>query len=207
MTKNEFLTKLERLLQSCDKKEREKSISYYSEMIDDFIEDGFTEEEATKKVGNPGTIAEQLLSEELVKEKKQVTKGTKIVTGILLVLGCPLWGSLILAGICLIISALLLILSGYILIWCIPIITGSLALASVILSVVSTCGSPFIMPQNLPLGIVQLGVGIVAAGLFLLMGFLTVYVSKYFASVTKMFSEWLHKSVIEKVKGVKIWQN
>lgn len=204
MTKNEFLSKLERLLQSV--KDREKTLSYYGELIDDFIEDGFTEEEAIQKVGKPGDIAEQLLTEELGKEDKQVKKGTKFVVGLLLVLGCPLWASLVLAFFCLLFAALLLVFSGYILIWCIPIITGSLALASVILSSVSTCGSFVIFSQNLALGLVQLGVGIIAAGIFILMGYLTFYLSRYFAKVTKQFSIWLYEICTKRVKEVKAWK-
>ena len=42
MNKIGFLERLENLLQGIDKKERDKAISFYSEMIDDFIEDGLT---------------------------------------------------------------------------------------------------------------------------------------------------------------------
>ena len=39
MRKDEFLSSLERLLRSLKREERNKFLSYYSEMIDDYMED------------------------------------------------------------------------------------------------------------------------------------------------------------------------
>lgn len=49
MNKQEFLERLENLLNKLSPSEREKAILYYSEMIEDFIEDGCTQEEAVIK--------------------------------------------------------------------------------------------------------------------------------------------------------------
>ena len=51
MTKAEFLEQLEQRLLSIGFDERQKTLQYYSEMIDDRIEDGISEDEATESLG------------------------------------------------------------------------------------------------------------------------------------------------------------
>ena len=46
MSKTEFLTELKKALEGLPEEDIEKSLEYYSEMIDDRIEDGLSEEEA-----------------------------------------------------------------------------------------------------------------------------------------------------------------
>lgn len=96
MSKTEFLTRLEKLLKGLSRKERETHLSYYQEMIEDAMEDGCTEAEAVARIGSPGEIAEQILSEQET-PAKPVSAGKKIVIAILLIIGSPLWGSILLA--------------------------------------------------------------------------------------------------------------
>ena len=63
MRKDEFLSSLERLLRSLKREERNKFLSYYSEMIDDYMEDGCGEEEAVGRIGSPGEIAQEILTD------------------------------------------------------------------------------------------------------------------------------------------------
>ena len=97
MSKEEFLGSLNRLLKSLGKSEREKSLSYYNEIIDDYMEDGYTEEQAVEQIGNPGLIAQEILEEQQSQMKAPMSRGTKVLVAVLLVLGFPLWGSLMLA--------------------------------------------------------------------------------------------------------------
>lgn len=53
MKKDEFISSLERLLRSLKREERNRFLSYYSEMIADYMEDGCEEEEAVQRIGNP----------------------------------------------------------------------------------------------------------------------------------------------------------
>lgn len=61
MKKSEFLSSLANKLSALPKNERDKSIGYYSEMIDDRIEDGMSEEEAVSGLGNLDEIAEEIM--------------------------------------------------------------------------------------------------------------------------------------------------
>lgn len=191
MSKEEFLGSLNRLLKSLGKSEREKSLSYYNEIIDDYMEDGYTEEEAVEQIGPPGQIAQEILEEQQTQMKTPMSRGMKGLIAVLLVLGFPLWGSLVLAGFCLVLSAVLLVLSAYIVIWCIPICTGAVSVAGLILSVVSMGGAAVIIFQNSAAGVIQLGVGMSSAGIFILTGLLTWILGKYFVKVTVRFSKWL----------------
>lgn len=198
MSKEEFLQSLERLLKSLSKSEREKSLSYYSEIIDDYMEDGYSEEDAVEQVGNPGVIAQEILEEQEGKEGRQLSGGMKGLIAVLLVLGFPLWGSLMLAGVCLLLAAALMVVSVYIVIWCIPVCTGACSVSSLVLSVVSMGGAAIIVFQNPAAGVIQLGVGMVSAGIFVLFGLLTWVLGKIFVGVTARFSRWLAGIIIRK---------
>lgn len=191
MSKKEFLESLGRLLKSLGKSEREKSLSYYNEIIDDYMEDGYTEEQAVEQIGNPGLIAQEIIEEQRTQTKEPMSRGMKGLIAVLLVLGFPVWGSLVLAGFCIILSAVLLVLSAYIVIWCIPVCTGAASVAGLILSVVSMGGAAIIIFQNPAAGVIQLGVGMSSAGIFILSGLLTWILGKYFVKVTVRFSKWL----------------
>ena len=63
MTKQEFLRELWNRLTELPQEDVEKSLDYYSEMIDDRVEDGLTEEEAVAEIGTAEEVAAQLIAE------------------------------------------------------------------------------------------------------------------------------------------------
>ena len=60
MTKNEFLNILQKNLMNMSENERHHYTEYYSEIIDDSIEDGMSEQEAVASLGNIDGIMEQI---------------------------------------------------------------------------------------------------------------------------------------------------
>ena len=96
MNKQEFLSLLKQKLSKLPKQEIKERITFYSEMIDDRVEEGLSEEEAVLEIGNIDEIADQIISEVSSNEepKKKLTQ-SEIV---LLALGSPLWVPLLLAG-------------------------------------------------------------------------------------------------------------
>ena len=197
MTKKEFLEELEELLIDADEDNKENSITYYDEMIEDFKENGLTEEEAIRKIGEPKDIVKSILGEESI-VYKEVSGKLKILIMVLLILGLPIWGSLLFALVALILGVLMIILCGYVVIWCVPFMVGTFSLGSLVFGVISMIGSFVLMGQNLELGIFQLGFGISSMGLFIALAILTFKISKYFIKATKWFSKWLK----EKTKNV-----
>ena len=95
MTKNEFLTELRAALEGLPEEDIEKSLEYYSEMIDDRIEDGLSEEESVADLGSIEDIRKQIVKDtpitKIIKEKikpKRTLSGLEIT---LLIVGFPLW--------------------------------------------------------------------------------------------------------------------
>ena len=60
MTKREFLIALKACLSGLPKEEIEQQINYYTEMIDDRMEEGLSEEEAVGQIGDLEEIIDQL---------------------------------------------------------------------------------------------------------------------------------------------------
>ncbi|MDU1314797.1 MAG: DUF1700 domain-containing protein [Clostridium septicum] len=192
MTKSTFIDTLRGLLESLNEDECNKFISYYEEIIEDYKESGLTEEEVIKKIGSPQSIAKNILSEEDSININIPSFNSKILNIILLILGFPLWGSLLL-------TVVLLILSAYIIIWCIPFTTGVSSIALLTAALFSIVGSPFMMADVLTVGIVQLGLGIASVGISILLGFITIYLSKKFIVITKQLTFKVFKSFNKKV--------
>ena len=63
MTKTEYISRLTELLSDLDRGYVSSSVQYYTEMIDDRIDDGLTEEEAINAIGSPEETAERIRSE------------------------------------------------------------------------------------------------------------------------------------------------
>lgn len=194
MNKTDFLTRLEKLLKSLDKKERDKHLAYYGELIEDAMEDGCSEAEAVSRIGMPGAIAEEIL-EERQEAPVHTSASRKIVTTVLLILGFPVWGSLALGGIvlalALAVTAALCVAVAYMLIWLVPLVTGAVSLACLLLALISVFGALPVFLGNAPLGVVQFGVGILSAGIFILTALATASLIRYFVNVTASFTHWL----------------
>ena len=189
MRKDEFLSSLERLLRSLKREERNKFLSYYSEMIDDYMEDGCGEEEAVERIGSPGEIAQEILTDREERPAKPTPAWLRVGVIVLLILGSPLWGSLVLAALCCALAAVILVLSAYVVIWCIPVIFGALSVSSLLLALVSTVGSAILLFQDTATGLVQMGAGILSAGIFVVAALITWELGKRFVVVTTKFSK------------------
>ena len=118
MTKQEFINELEEKLKGLPKKESADRVTFYSEMIDDKIEDGLTEQEAVTEIGEIDDIVKQLINEIPLGKiaKESLTKKRSLHTWeiILLILGFPVWLPLL-------ISAVAVVLSLYVSIWAVVI--------------------------------------------------------------------------------------
>ena len=99
MTKDAFLLSLQDKLSCLPREEVFERLNFYSEMIDDRMEEGLSEEEAVAQVGNADEIAAQIVTEISVPaEKKTAKKQRSVWEIVLLVLGAPLWISLLAAA-------------------------------------------------------------------------------------------------------------
>ena len=118
MNKLEFLSRLRAGLSGLPQDDVDERVSFYCEMIDDRVEEGLSEEEAVAQIGDVDAIISQIVAEtpfaKIVKEKvrpKRSLKGWEIA---LLVIGAPVWGSLLIA-------AAAVVFSLYVSVWAIII--------------------------------------------------------------------------------------
>lgn len=114
MNKQTFLSALQEQLKGLSQNDMEKSLEYYSEMIDDQIEDGISEEEAVSAMGAPEEIARQILMDlplpKVVRVKAKPSRPLRVWEIVLLVLGSPVWVPLVL-------TAIILFAVCYMVIW------------------------------------------------------------------------------------------
>lgn len=114
MNKQGFLAVLRQHLQGLPESDIEKSLEYYSESIDDRIEEGMTEEEAVADMEPPAEIARQIFMDmplpKVVKAKARPSRPLRVWEIVLLVVGSPVWVPLAVA-------VILVFLAVYVTIW------------------------------------------------------------------------------------------
>ncbi len=181
MNKVEFLKELEFNLLKMNVSDKNKFITYYDEMISDYIENGMMEEEAVIKIGTPVSIAKELMEDYDSVKLNLPSTGSRVVNIVLTIIGFPLWGSVLL-------SVILLIFSIYILFWCVPFVTGAGCVGLSASAMIGIIGAPFIMSHSFSLGMLQLGLGIASIGISILLGIVTIDLTKKFVILTKKFN-------------------
>ena len=91
MNKQEYLEAIRSRISAMPADDVNRFMDYYSEMIDDRVEDGLSEEEAVADMGSPEAAVEQILEEmpltKLVKEKIKPKHELKAWEVVLIVLG------------------------------------------------------------------------------------------------------------------------
>ena len=195
MTKQLFLNELSAALHGLPREERYRTLRYYDELIDDRMEDGQSEEEAVSGLGEPEQVAREILGE----EEPAVSTGTgrKVWIIILLVLGFPFWGILLLA-------AVIVLLCVYLCLFLPAFVLGVLALASLAGAVVGVAGTPFLILDvglftgGLPAGLFQLGLSVALLGLAVLSALGFYFTGKATAKAGRAIWRWIRRSFSKK---------
>lgn len=121
MNKKEFFMQLRQGLAGLPQAELEERLLFYSEMIEDRIEEGYAEEDAVAAVGSVEEIIAQIVAEiplaTLVKEKIKPQKRLSGWVIALLVLGAPIWFSLLIAAVSVVFSVYVSLWSVIIALW------------------------------------------------------------------------------------------
>ena len=199
MTKADFLQLLERALAQLSDEERQKNLEYYSELLDDMMEEGMTEAEATAKLGSPNQIAQNILQEmplgKLVSTRMKPRSGWTPLAIVLAVVGSPVWVPLLLA-------AVAVVLALFVSIWAL----GFAAVAVVIALAVAVVAAPIIAIRaavlTLPLGLMLLGAGLVLLGLCVLGGLMAVELCKLLWQLTVWLAHKIKGLFIRKEENV-----
>ncbi len=136
MKKTEFLAQLRSRLNQLPPSDVEKTLEYYSEMIDDYIEGGYSPDAAVAKMGSVDSIAAQILAGArnpiygAPVAQKQKKSGLVIL---LIILGFPLWLPLLITAFCLLLTAAIVIVTlAMVLPWSLVVSFGASALGLLI---------------------------------------------------------------------------
>ena len=163
MNKQEFLEQLHNGLSGLPQNDIEEGLTFYSEMIDDRMDEGLSEEEAVSAIGSVDEIVKQVVADiplakiakERIKPKRRLSAGEIV----LLALGSPIWFSLAVA-------AFAVILSLYVSMWAVIIslwaVFGSLVGCAI---GGGAAGVVITFTDSVPSGIAILAAGLVCAGL------------------------------------------
>lgn len=215
MKKSEFLAELELRLGGLPDVDRKQSLDYYTEMIDDHVEDGLSEEGAIAAIGTPAQLAEEILREKLaangeascakkvdegLKSDETSASGSKAAADdkilkknhtlsapviVLLVLGSPVWLSLLVAAASVVLSLYAVLWSLVVTVFAVDVSFGVVALAAVLTSPV------FFVTKGAAIGLSMLGIGFVLAGLAMLMN----HASQYALKGGVILSKWIFCSI------------
>ena len=125
MKKQEFLRALKKKLSGLPRRGVEERLNFYSEMIDDRMEEGLDEEEAVLAVGSIEDIVSQITSEgQLLCDSGEQARPRKKLTAweiALLIIGSPVWLPLLICVFAVIFVAFTVIWSLIITAWALEI--------------------------------------------------------------------------------------
>ncbi len=175
MNKQQFLNELRKALYGMPPAEIEKSVQFYSEMIDDRMEDGMNEEEAVASLGSLGEIVGQIRGGGFSTGKTASLKqNTKTVEMIVIIVTAPVWFSVY-------ISAWMSLISFYITAVCLSI-SGLACIAA----------NFFVAPTTeVMLFLIGGGCILIGLGMFIFVG--TNVLVRLFIKLTKFLTEEVKK--------------
>ncbi|MCL2151738.1 MAG: DUF1700 domain-containing protein [Oscillospiraceae bacterium] len=196
MTKNEFLSQLERRLSALPENERNDAIEYYSGYLDDAGED---EAKAIEHLGSPAEVAANIFAEYAVSdtrtpddtEPERERKFTLPIawTVILAIFAVPIGLPLAIAVAVVAIALLAVIFS-------LAVAFGATAFGLVVGGAAGVVVSLIALFQNVPLALMMLGSTLVVLGLGIMFMKLTVTISKSgFSSISRFVGNVIMRRV------------
>ncbi|MGT2711749.1 DUF1700 domain-containing protein [Streptococcus oriscaviae] len=181
MKREEFIEALKLALKDLPEQEIQSSLAYFNEMIDDRIDEGMTEEEAVADMGPVNDIATKLLMENQTlvnRVKDKIIPKRRLATWeiILLILGFPIWGSLLLAVAAILISVVVVVVS-----------VGLGAIASIFAGIVMLFMAPFNPNSSLDGRLFSVAISCLSVGLGLIFFSWLVQLFRFIKSRVKQY--------------------
>ncbi len=183
MCKQEFLTQLRKGLTGLPQEDIEERIIFFSEMIEDQIEEGLSEEEAVAAIGPVEKVVSQIVAEtpftKLVKERIKPKRTLKVWEIVFLILGLPLWLSLLIAAFTVLLGLYVSIWSVLVSLWALMASLAVCSLAGIASTAVLALGGSLLTALAL------FGVALFLAGISIFLFFASKRVTKAFLFLTK----------------------
>ncbi len=170
MDKYDFLLTLEARLEGLPEADKQASIDYYAEILDDLIESGMAETEAVASLGSVESITEEILLDmplsKLVKAKMKPKRRLRAWEITLIAVGSPVWFPILL-------SLAVVALAVYIVFWAVVISLYAADLCFAVGALAGLLAAVLLFVERLPFtALLFLGAGLVLAGLAILWFFL-----------------------------------
>lgn len=196
MRKQEFLCTLKKRLSGLPVREVEECLNFYSESIDDRMEEGQPEEQAVADVGSVEEIAARMIADlpliRIATERVKPKRRLRVWEVVLLMLGSPVWLPLLAVGF---VTGLVLYLVPWILIvsvWAVFVSLAACAVCGV------AAGVYFILHGDGLAGFATAGAGIACAGLAVFLFFGSLAATRGIVWLTKKMLFGIKKRVIGK---------
>lgn len=202
MNKNEFLTRLSRALSELPQSEIQKTLDYYTEIINDAIEDGKNEDEVISELGSINDISKKIVAE--TKPKNSAINNTDFKNHnitlpviILLIISSPVWLSAAIA-------LFAVIFSVYISVWSIVVSLFATALILAVSGLIFLISAPFLLFGGNPVkALFMLGSALACIGAGILMFYLSLWCAKAVIKLT-VYLVNKTKRVLKRKEGVAI---
>ena len=163
MTKMEFLLSLHEQLKDLPQDEVEEHLNFYSEMIEDRIEEGLSEEDDVSAVGSVDEIAKQITPEipyKIISDGEIITRRHMSAwENVLIILSSPIRISLLIAFVAIFLSYYICLSALIISFWSVFAAIGGSGFGILITGIVYICTG------NQLAGIAMIGAGIFCLGL------------------------------------------
>ena len=195
MDKESWLAALREALAGLPEADIARSADYYTELIEDRVEDGQSEAEAVAALPSPAEAAAQILLEQplgRVVRAKAARRKLGAWEIVLLVLGSPVWLPLLL-------TLAVLVLTAYLLGWVAVAVLWVLVLSAGVTALAGLAGLlAGLLNGNVGGAVFLLGVGLMGAGLAILLFFAGLWAAKASAKLGGALAQAMKKSVIGK---------
>lgn len=196
MRKQDFIKELRLNLSFLPKEEIDDRISFYSELIDDKIEEGVKEEDAIKSIGSIDEIIDQIINDmPLSKIAKDKIKPKRKLSGLeitLIIVGSPIWLSLLLSLIAVLFSLYIIGWSIIISVWAILISLIAVLVAGIVLTIISLFSNIYIVALS------YLGATLVILGLTILMHYVCKTITRLYIKLTKLIVLSIKKKMLKR---------
>lgn len=194
MNKQEFLKRLTAALSGLPQEEIRKTVEYYSEIIDDAVEDGREEGDIIRGFDSVEEIAERVINETPI--RKFVTEDVKkrhISVGaiVLIIIGSPVWLPILAAVFAVLVSV-------YITIWSFVISLFSVFAALSLAAVGMIILAPIMMFVRPVKAMFAFGLALLCAGLAVFMFYISVWSAKLIIKFTVFLARQIKKAFIRK---------
>lgn len=187
MKREEYIKKLSKLIKGLPKEEKEDIISDYEEHFAIGLEKGRNEEEISKALGDPKTVAKQIKADYMVKKAEDKPSPGTIIEAILAVAGLGLLNLMLVAIPALVVAVVILSL----------IVAGLSVIFAGIITILSPLLQP-IFPQYIDLPVKG---GIMGTFIMIIGGIGLTVLGTFFVVIVGYVAKWFYKFIIKLLKS------